>query len=100
MVAILYLLAMFVADLFRSRRRLQAENFFLRHQLNIALKRAPRRPRLCGSDRALSVGITRIWPSLLDISQVVDHSAMASVGLQSVLAMEIPKEGRAAEGRS
>ncbi|MGB8562470.1 MAG: hypothetical protein WCD83_03530 [Pseudolabrys sp.] len=35
MLAILYLLAMFVADLFKSRRRLEAENLFLRHQLNI-----------------------------------------------------------------
>ena len=71
MVAILHLLAMFVADIFKSRRRLQAENLFLRHQLNIALRRAPRRLRLCGSDRALLVWMTRIWPNLLDISQVV-----------------------------
>ena len=71
MVAILHLLAMFVADIFKSRRRLQAENLFLRHQLNIALRRAPRRLRLYGSDRALLVWMTRIWPSLLDISQVV-----------------------------
>jgi transposase InsO family protein len=71
MVAILHLLAMFLVDLFKSRRRLQAENLFLRHQLNIALRRAPRRPRLCGSDRALLVWMTRIWPSSLDISQVV-----------------------------
>jgi hypothetical protein len=42
MLAILHLLAMFVADLFKSRGRLEAENLFLRHQLNIALQRAPR----------------------------------------------------------
>jgi hypothetical protein len=35
MLAILHLLAMFVVDLFKSRRRLEAENLFLRHQLNI-----------------------------------------------------------------
>ena len=70
MVAILHLLVMFVADIFKSRRRLEAENLFLRHQLNIALRRAPRRLRLCGSDRALLVWMTRIWPSLLEISQV------------------------------
>src|ERR1700686_4837786 len=71
MLAILHLLVMFVADLFKSRRRLEAENLFLRHQLNIALRRAPPGLRLHGSDRALLVWMTRIWPSLLDISPVV-----------------------------
>ena len=41
MFAILHALAMFVADLFKSRSRLEAENLFLRHQLNIALRQAP-----------------------------------------------------------
>src|SRR5450830_693125 len=71
MFAILHALGMFVADMFKSRRRLEAENLFLRHQLNIALRRAPPRLRLQGSDRALLVWITRIWPNLLDISHVV-----------------------------
>jgi hypothetical protein len=53
MFAILHALGMYVADLFKSRSRLEAENLFLRHQLNIALRRAPPRLRLNGSDRAL-----------------------------------------------
>ncbi len=44
----LYLLGTFVANLFKSRRRLELENLFLRHQLNIALRRAPYRLRLDG----------------------------------------------------
>jgi hypothetical protein len=60
---------MFVADLFKSRCLLEAENLFLRHQLSIALRRAPPRLRLRGGDGAL-------------------------------LALEIPKAGRAAEDRS
>jgi hypothetical protein len=40
------------------------ENLFLRHQLAIALRRAPARLRLGGSDRAL-------WPSLLGAARVV-----------------------------
>jgi hypothetical protein len=48
MLAILHSLVMFVADLFKSRYRLEAENLFLRHQLNIALRRAPSRLRLHG----------------------------------------------------
>jgi hypothetical protein len=41
MFAILHALGMFFADLFKSRSRLEAENLFLRHQLTIALRRAP-----------------------------------------------------------
>ena len=41
MFAILHALGMFVADLFKSRSRLEVENLFLRHQLNITLRRAP-----------------------------------------------------------
>ena len=64
-------LGMFVVDLFKSRSRLEAENLFLRHQLNIALRRAPPRFRLDGSDRALLVWMTKLWPSLLSATQVV-----------------------------
>jgi hypothetical protein len=71
MFVILHGLGMFVVAMFKSRRRLEAENLFLRHQLNITLRRAPPRRRLHGSDRALLVWITRIWPNLLDLSQVV-----------------------------
>src|SRR5207245_7931887 len=71
MLALLLSLAIFVVDVFKSRRRLVAENLFLRHQLSIALRRAPPRLRLSGSDRALLVWMTRLWPSLLDASRVV-----------------------------
>jgi len=62
---------MFVADLFKSQCRLEAENLFLRHQLNIALRRAPPRFRLRGSDWALLIWMTRLWPSLVGAAQVV-----------------------------
>jgi transposase InsO family protein len=71
MIAILHALGMFVADLFKSRSRLEAENLLLRHQLSIALRRKSLRLRLCGSDRALLVLMTRLWPNLLDAVQVV-----------------------------
>ena len=71
MFAILHALGMFVADLFKSRCRLEAENLFLRHQLSIALRRAPPRLRLHGSDRALLVWMTQLWPRLLGATQVV-----------------------------
>jgi transposase InsO family protein len=43
---------MFIIDVFKSRRRLEVENLFLRHQLNIILRRPPQRLRLRESDRA------------------------------------------------
>src|SRR6266700_7282326 len=71
MRAILNLLEAFVANLFRSRRQLEVENLFLRHQLNIALRGARHRLRFRGSDRALLVWMTWLWPSLLGLSRVV-----------------------------
>ena len=40
MFVILHGLGMAVADIFKSRRRLEAENLFLRHQLGVTLWRA------------------------------------------------------------
>jgi hypothetical protein len=71
MFTILHALGMFVTDLFKSRTRLEAENLFLRHQLNIALRRAPPRLRLRGSDRALLILMTMLWPRLLGAAQLV-----------------------------
>jgi hypothetical protein len=71
MFAILRAIVIFVVGLFKSRRRLEAENLFLRHQLNIALRRAPRRLRLRGCDRALLIWMTVLRPSLLGAAQVV-----------------------------
>lgn len=72
MFAILYALGMLIVDLFKSRSRLEAENLFLRHQLNVALRREPHRLQLRGSDRALLVWMVRLWPRLLDTVQVVE----------------------------
>ena len=71
MLAILHLLGTFVVNLFKSQQRLEIENVFLRHQLNIALRRAPQRLRLRGCDRALLLLLTWLWPSLLGLSRVV-----------------------------
>jgi len=71
MFAVLHAVAIVVANLFRSRSRLEAENVLLRHQLNVALRRAPARPRLNGFDRAILVWMVRLWPGLVDAVQVV-----------------------------
>src|SRR6187549_2661624 len=71
MLSIVRALGMFVVDLFKSRSRLEAENLFLRHQLNIVLRRAPSRRRLRASDRILLIWMTRLWPRLLGSTLVV-----------------------------
>src|SRR6516164_10025301 len=76
MFAIIHLLATFIADLFKPPRRLEVENLFLRHQLNVALRRAPQRPRLRADDRALMVWMTRVWPSLLGLARVVQPATI------------------------
>jgi hypothetical protein len=76
MLAIVHLLGTDIATLFKSRRRLEAENLFLHHQLNIAVRRRPPRLRLRGGDRALLVWITRLWPSLLGLARVVEPATI------------------------
>src|SRR5436190_11946982 len=71
MFVLLHSLGMFGVDLFKPRCRLEVENLFLRHQLGIALRRAPPRLRLRSSDRTLLVWMTRLWPSLLGAARVV-----------------------------
>jgi len=82
---------MFVADLLKSRSRLEAENFLLRHQLTIAMRQAPPRLRLRGGDRVLLIWMTRLWPNRLGAVQVVQPETvlLASRWVQSVLALEI-----------
>jgi ABC transporter substrate binding protein len=76
MLAILYLLGRFVLNLFKSRHRLEVENVFLRHQLNIALRRASRRLLLRRSDRVLMVWMTRLWANLLGLARVVQPATV------------------------
>jgi transposase InsO family protein len=71
MFAILYALGTAVADLVKSRARLEAEILLLRHQLNLAMRHASPRVRLRGGDRAFMVWMVRLWPSLLDVVGVV-----------------------------
>ena len=68
---ILILLGTLVGSHFKSQRRLEVENLFLRHQLNIALRHAPERLQLHGYDRGLLLWMTWLWPSLLDLSGIV-----------------------------
>ena len=97
MFAILHALGMLVADLFKSRRQLEAEIVFLRHQLNIALRRAPPRIRLRRSDRALLILMTKLWPTLLGAAQVVQPETILRwhrAGFKMVWRWKSRKAGR------
>jgi hypothetical protein len=52
MIAIGLLFIRMLRDCFKSRRQLEAENLFLRHQLNILRQRAPRRLHFRWADSA------------------------------------------------
>ena len=96
MFAIIHALGMFVADLFKSRSRLEAENLFLRHQLNIALRRARPRLRLRSSDRILLIWMTKLWPSLLVAVQVVQPETILRwhrAGFRMLCFPKIPSVG-------
>lgn len=91
MLVIVHLFGSHVAGLFMSRQRLEAENLFLRHRLNIALRRAPQRLRLRGSDRALLVWMTRLWLSLLGLARVVQAQRPSIYDLvESLRKMTVP----------
>ena len=71
MLQLLGILANFVADFFRPRSVLQAENALLRHQLSVAERKLPRRPRLTMLDRLLFVLFYRLHPGVLDAMRIV-----------------------------
>jgi hypothetical protein len=101
MFPIIHLLATFIADLFKSRRRLEVENLFLRHQLNVVLRRAPQRVRIRAGDRALMVWMTRMWPSLLGLTELFNQPPScggidADLGLTGAGNLEL---GQAGPGR-
>jgi transposase InsO family protein len=71
MLWVLRAVAIVIANLFKSRRRLEAENLLLRHQLNVVLRQMPGRPQLRGSDRGMLAGLLRLFPDLWGAIQVV-----------------------------
>src|SRR3990170_2257048 len=56
------LLLGYIWDCFRSHERLKVEILILRHQLNILHRKAPKRLRLSGGDRALVRLVVSAFP--------------------------------------
>src|SRR5262245_58200319 len=66
MLGMVELLLHWLVSLVKSRRRLEAENLVLRHQLNILRRRASRRLRLSNADRLAFVWLYRLCPNVVD----------------------------------
>jgi hypothetical protein len=71
MLRVAELLLHWLASLVKSRRRLEAENLVLRHQLNILCRRASRRLRLSNADRLAFVWLYRLCPSVVDAVAII-----------------------------
>jgi hypothetical protein len=55
----------------KSRARLEAENLVLRAQLNVLIRKLPKRLRLTNSDHLLLVWLYRLFPSILSVIRIV-----------------------------
>src|SRR5436309_5925790 len=71
MIAIALLFVRMLCDCFKSRRRLEAENLVLRHQLNVLQQRVPGRLHLRWADRALFIWLYRRCPRIFDAITIV-----------------------------
>jgi hypothetical protein len=70
-----------IADLFRSRARLEAEVLALRQQINVLQRLRPERPTLSSTDRLLLGWVCRLFPNArgaLTIVSAGDGPALAS----------------------
>jgi hypothetical protein len=56
---------------FKSRVRLEAENLVLRQQLNVLIRKLPKRLGLTNSDRLLLVWLYRLCPSIVSAIRIV-----------------------------
>ena len=71
MVTYFRLLLGYMVDCSRSHERLKAEILILRHQLNMLHRRAPKRLRFSGGDRALFVWLYRRFPDIGNATAIV-----------------------------
>jgi transposase InsO family protein len=71
MLGMVELLLHWLASLVKSRRRLEAENLVLRHQVNILRRRASRRLWLSNADRLAFVWLYRLCPSVVEAVAII-----------------------------
>ena len=83
MLGIVRTLLWFLVSLLKLRRRLEAENLALRHQVNVLGRSAPRPPRFGSADRILLVWLYRLWPGVLSSIVIVRPDPGCVGGRQS-----------------
>src|SRR5882672_8379988 len=71
MLGVVALVFGWLSSLLKSRRRLQAENLILRHQVNILRRRAPGRTQLSNPDRLVFVWLYRLCPTVVDAVAII-----------------------------
>ena len=71
MQGLLELLVHWLSSLVKSRRRLEAENLVLRHQVSILRRRSSGRLRLSNADRMAFVWLYRLCPSVVDAVAII-----------------------------
>ena len=71
MTDLLRLMLAFLASLFKSRARLEAENLVLRQQIGVLRRRMPKRPALTNIDRLVFVWLYRGFPSTVGALAII-----------------------------
>jgi transposase InsO family protein len=71
MIALLYFVLAVLATPFKSKKRLEAENAALRHQLIVLRRKVPGRVRLTNSDRWFFIQLYRWFPSILKVLTII-----------------------------
>jgi hypothetical protein len=70
------LLLRWLTSLVKLRRRLEAENLVLRHQVNMLRRRASGRLRLSNADRLAFVWLYRLCPSVVDAVAIIQPETL------------------------
>src|SRR4029450_5156002 len=85
MVALLCFVVAILASPLTARRRLEAENAALRHQLNILCRQRHVRVRLTNNDRWFFIQLYRWVPSILNVLTVVRPETLVAASLYRLL---------------
>src|SRR6266853_6981226 len=76
MIAFLSLFLHILVSPFKTKARLEAEIWVLRHQLNVLRRQAPSKPRLTVADRVIFVWLYRLFPSVLSAVSVIEPATV------------------------
>jgi hypothetical protein len=81
MIALIWFALAVLASPFKSKRRLEAENAVLRHQLIVLQRKVRGRAQFTNSDRWFFVRMYRWFPSILKVVTIVQPETLVSWAL-------------------